>query len=708
MLVATIILLLFGWNVFFGGASPAASLGATSALLAAATFLVSLVLYIKAPYKHILLAAASVYLLLVVATGWAVIETGGANSALIALWLAVGVFSGIFGWWGMGSLLVLANIYIVYYFLQGDTSAMSIIVNTLAAEVPILASYLMWNERESVDILRDHDVNTLNKSLEKESSKSDAIIQSISDGVAVISPTGELQMINPAAESMTGWSARDATHLHYTAIFKLQDDKGKAISSTDDPILQALNTGQPVRASNLTLITKSDKRVAAAFAISPMGQAGEGAIAVFRDVTKERAEERQQAEFISTASHEMRTPVASIEGYLGLSLNPNTATIDEKARDYITKAHESAQHLGRLFQDLLDVSRADDGRLQSNPTPINVVEFARDIAEGLTPQANNKGLALLFKPDGGKAATVGSTVIAPMLFTHVDKDHLREIISNLVENAIKYTHEGSVELDVTATDNYVRVSVRDSGVGIPAEDMSHLFQKFYRVDNTDTREIGGTGLGLYLCRKLVESMNGRIWAESEYRKGSTFFVELPRLDHAQVSSLTEESKQATKEVESTPIPETLAPKPTPEPTPAPTTKPTPTPMPEPTPTPTPLTPPTLPPELQPQPATHAPQTPAPQAQQEPQPIPIPTLPPNPFGAIPYGPDGQQEVTSHSTSLEAQQTYATPTAPQPQSQATPQTTQPRHNTPLSALEANPERYTISPQRTHQPSQNTQQD
>src|SRR5690606_4513614 len=94
---------------------------------------------------------------------------------------------------------------------------------------------------------------------------------------------------------------------------------------------------------------------------SPVGGPGSGIIIVFRDITKEKAEEREQAEFISTASHEMRTPVASIEGYLGLALNPATAQVDEKARNYITKAHEAAQHLGRLFQDLLDTARAEDG-----------------------------------------------------------------------------------------------------------------------------------------------------------------------------------------------------------------------------------------------------------------------------------------------------------------------------------------------------------
>src|SRR5690606_26793876 len=140
--------------------------------------------------------------------------------------------------------------------------------------------------------------------------------------------------------------------------------------------------------------------------VSPIGRLGSGAIIVFRDVTKELAEEHAQAEFISTASHEMRTPVASIEGYLGLALNPATATIDDKAREFISKAHESAQHLGRLFQDLLDVTKADDGRLSSNPKVIDVISFTSDVVDALRVKAEEKQIRLFFKPadatsDGG-------------------------------------------------------------------------------------------------------------------------------------------------------------------------------------------------------------------------------------------------------------------------------------------------------------------
>ena len=265
--------------------------------------------------------------------------------------------------------------------------------------------------------------------------------------------------------------------------------------------------------------------------VSPFGQQGSGAIIVFRDITNDVAENRQKAEFVSTASHEMRTPVAAIEGYLGLALNPQTATIDDKARVYLTKAHESAKHLGQLFQDLLDESKAEDGRLSNNPTAIDVTSFVRDVTTSLLSTAIAKQITLTFAPDTNDPS---KQTITPAYYVSADPSHYREILSNLIENGIKYTKaSGTVTVDISGDDTHVIVSIIDNGIGIPAEDIPHLFQKFYRVDNTDTREIGGTGLGLYLCRRLVEAMDGRLWVESVYGKGSMFFVELPRMSTEQ-------------------------------------------------------------------------------------------------------------------------------------------------------------------------------
>ncbi len=379
--------------------------------------------------------------------------------------------------------------------------------------------------------------------------EAEVVINAIDDGVISLDGKGNIILINPAATKLIGWTGGDAASLNYRSVLRLVDEKDQPITDAADPILSTLNTNTSTESDRYSLVTGSGKRLMVSMIVSPIAEVGSGAIIVFRDITRTKTEEKEQAEFISTASHEMRTPVASIEGYLGLALNPNTAQIDSKARDFIEKAHASAQHLGRLFQDLLDVTKADDGRIGNHPKVVDVVDYVGDVVEGLKPKADEKGLQISYVPrplDG--SASSGVKTLAPVYYANVDNDHLREVVANLVENAIKYTLKGEVIIDVGGDDDHVSISVKDSGIGIPAEDIPHLFQKFYRVDNSDTREIGGTGLGLYLCRRLAEVMGGRIDLVSEFKKGSTFTVEIPRLDRAKAQQLMEQQKlEAAKE-----------------------------------------------------------------------------------------------------------------------------------------------------------------
>lgn len=373
--------------------------------------------------------------------------------------------------------------------------------------------------------------------------KSEIVINAIGDGVVALDNKGIVQLINPAAQSIIGWDKRDAVDLDFRSIFKLQTAKGEPLPEELNPVQRVLGGNPTITTDELTLLTNSGKKMNVSLLVSPLGQFGSGAIVVFRDITSQMSENQQKAEFVSTASHEMRTPVAAIEGYLGLALNPATAQVDDKARVYLTKAHESAQHLGRLFQDLLDVSKAEDGRLKSDLEVIELVGFLRETIATLTTRATDKGLLLVYKPDVSEDSQVA---ILPIYHIEADPDHLREVMTNLIDNAIKYTKSGSVTVDISGTTDTVKIAITDSGIGIAREDIPHLFQKFYRINNSDTREIGGTGLGLYLCRRLVESMNGRIWVESEQGSGSTFFVELGRLSEEEVAKREHAKTPATE------------------------------------------------------------------------------------------------------------------------------------------------------------------
>ena len=370
-----------------------------------------------------------------------------------------------------------------------------------------------------------------------------AILDAVDDGVLAVDSKGNISTINPAAEQITGWNGSDAVGLVFNSVLKITNNEGGEMIEISNPVNRVLKTGENFTTRDLFIKTQSGKIVPIFLAVNSIDSQNSGVVVVFRDISKELKENREQAEFISTASHEMRTPVASIEGYIGLALNPATATIDARAKSYLQKAHENTKHLGQLFQDLLDITKAEDGRLKNEPVVLDAIEFSRNIWEGLKPKAEAKGLSYTFEPDNHKT---GEKTLTPVFFIHADRDHLHEILNNLFENAIKYTPSGMVSVNVTGDNNNIQISVKDSGIGIPAEDIPHLFQKFYRVDNSETREINGTGLGLFLSRKLTESIGGFLDVESEYKKGSTFTVKLPRItrENAEKLKAIEDTKKA--------------------------------------------------------------------------------------------------------------------------------------------------------------------
>lgn len=497
------------------------------------------------------LITTGVFGIALLTTAYIAYQSGGVWSAFTPAWALLVFFAPLFGALGWVSVLVLIGALTAGVYLDGDLTTQFIISLGISSALPLIVGVLVWKDSDAIESAGDKNVTSLANRLSEVANKSEIVINAIGDGVIAIDSKGSIDLINPAAQEILGWGKQDALLLNYKSVFKLTDENNQELDPALDPLQQVLNTNQQARGNKLAVTTKSNKKLFISIVVSPVGGPGSGAIAVFRDITNERAEEREQAEFISTASHEMRTPVASIEGYLGLALNPNTATVDQRASDFINKAHEAAQHLGRLFQDLLDVSKSEDGRMTNIPKVVDLVPFAGTIVEGLTQRAAEKGLTLTFVP----LDTSAQRKIMPVYFTNVDNDHLREVLDNLIENAIKYTPQGDVSVDISGSEDVVVMSIKDTGLGIPAEDIPHLFQKFYRVSNPDRQSIGGTGLGLYLCRRLVEGMQGRLWVESTFGEGSVFKVELPRIDGQRAEQLrSEQARQAAQQVAAQPEP----------------------------------------------------------------------------------------------------------------------------------------------------------
>lgn len=421
-------------------------------------------------------------------------------------------------------------------------------INILAATF----SYFFWRAR--LEITHDQELDKLSSMLQSNRQQSEILFQSISDGIIVTDTSGKITLINPAAAAMAEWKVSEAGGVDVRLVIKLAHEDGSALPSEQDPFTQVFSQNQPTD-KIFQLEGREGKNIIVSLSISPIILKDEtsprGAVAVMRDISEDRAAEKQRGEFISTASHEMRTPVAAIEGYLALALNDKVSTIDSRARGFLEKAHASTTHLGKLFQDLLTSSKAEDGRLSNHPTAVEMGALLEQLTDDLKFAAEKKGLSVEFVI-GGADDTIDATtkdasvqhLVKPLYYVYVDPDRIQEVVTNLFDNACKYTDSGKVSIGLTGNAEVVQMYIRDTGAGIPADDIPHLFQKFYRVDNSATRTIGGTGLGLFICRKIVELYQGRIWVESEVGNGSTFFINLPRLSTQRATELqTKEGSQ---------------------------------------------------------------------------------------------------------------------------------------------------------------------
>lgn len=379
------------------------------------------------------------------------------------------------------------------------------------------------------------------------------VLNSIDEGVIIVHSSGIVVLVNPAAMRLLGASDPNMVeNLQLASILNLENSEGTKIEDDVNPVLRAVMNGENFETRDLILVSVQEQRRPVAISVVCTTTGQNERIITLRDIARELEEEGEQADFISTASHEMRTPVASIEGYLGLALNPKTATIDERARKYLEEAHASSKHLGRLFKDLLDVTKLDDKKIRVQLTPVEMASTVRSIANGQVPMMSEKGIHYTFGANAAKSDNA-ARVINQEVYASVDIDFLREAVNNLVENAIKYTASGGgIWVNVRGDDDRVLINVTDTGIGISPDDLKHVFQKFYRADNSQTRTVGGTGLGLYLVKQRVEAMGGKVWAESSFGEGSTFYLSFPRITaeeyqrRKQISSNIEAMSQSTQ------------------------------------------------------------------------------------------------------------------------------------------------------------------
>lgn len=345
-----------------------------------------------------------------------------------------------------------------------------------------------------------------------------SLINSMVDGVIAIDDQMNIAVYNGAALSIININTA-ITNKNIGQILKLQDKNGQVINLVG--LISTLKTQYSNR--DLILSYPDGSQINVYLSIAPVrlsyGVSGtKGHVIIIRDITHEKSLEEEQTEFISVASHELRTPITIAEGNISNALilaekfGNNTSILDA-----LKQAHEQIVFLSDLINDLSTLSRAERNKLKVDIESINVHQLIVDISKNYQPQAEAKNLELNLE-------------LAPNLeLLNTGKLYLREILQNFITNAIKYTTEGSVTIGAKPHIKGVQFYIRDTGIGISRNDQAKIFDKFFRSEDFRTRQSNGTGLGLYVTLKLAKLLHAEINVQSELNKGSIFTILIPNL-----------------------------------------------------------------------------------------------------------------------------------------------------------------------------------
>jgi PAS domain S-box-containing protein len=323
-------------------------------------------------------------------------------------------------------------------------------------------------------------------------------LEHVGDGVVLLDGEGRLRYWNPAAAHLFGLDD-DKLGLPMIEVFEGWSSLGEHLGET----------GGETR--TLPLQLDGGERWVSISAV----RFGDGSVYALRDVTEERTLEGMRADFVSTASHELRTPLTAVYGAARTLLRDDVPLSDEHQRSFLTMIAAESERLAHIVNDILLASSLDANSIEIATQPCDVAELVESVVYSARMRA----------PD---AIAVGHVPLNGPVYAECDEEKVRQVLVNLVDNAIKYSPDGGeVEVAVARANGMVRFEVRDRGLGIPAAQRDRIFDKFMRLDPNLRRGIGGTGLGLYICRELARRMGGQIWVDGREGGGSIFYLELP-------------------------------------------------------------------------------------------------------------------------------------------------------------------------------------
>jgi PAS domain S-box-containing protein len=361
--------------------------------------------------------------------------------------------------------------------------------------------------------------------------RTSAVVDATNDAILMLDERRRTMIINRRARFFFGLAERDLIGKDYdqiSAIFSHIFADGQRFNSWLAQLLRSRTT----RTVEEFRTARPESRLLQCFSAPVTDQHDRflGRILVFRDITREREVDRMKNDFVSIVSHELRTPLTSIQGALQLILGQPalgragfTAGMSQRAIDLLTISLNNTARLIRLINDILDIAKIEQGRIQMHREPIDPAAICRSAADEVAALA------------GGRDIAIGLQLVEPLPLIYVDRDRAVQVLVNLLSNAIKFSASGQrVLLSARRDGGMVHFAVRDWGRGIAVEDQARLFQKFQQIDSSSTRDVGGTGLGLAISRALVEEHGGRMWLESAPAAGSTFSFTLPVAEPARL------------------------------------------------------------------------------------------------------------------------------------------------------------------------------
>lgn len=344
----------------------------------------------------------------------------------------------------------------------------------------------------------------------------EALFASIGEGIIATDDNGKITRVNQAALDILGFSRRELLGEWFPGTVIATYDTGLPIDLMDRPISRAILTGKTV-SSHATYRRKDGSLVPVSLSVSPILLEGRpiGAIEVFRDITLDIKSDKMKTEFISVASHQLRTPLSAINVYSHMLDDGLAGKLNEEQASFVNSILTSVERMNHLITTLLNITRIEAGGVHVKISPVKLHELLQEIVREVTPDAHKKGLRV-------------TNIIEDVGSINTDALLVKEVCANLLSNAIKYTPAGgSLTAGLQRKGNNLVISVADTGFGIPVTAQAHIFTKFFRADNIVSEDVSGTGLGLYLTKTIAENLNGELWFESAEGEGSTFYFSLP-------------------------------------------------------------------------------------------------------------------------------------------------------------------------------------